>query len=78
MCEVVVVTGYSAEYEDEGSVCAGEVVILLHREDADWCYVRQQNGREAYLPTTCFEKVHTGTESKHTGTERKQCKDYTI
>ncbi|KAA0718770.1 hypothetical protein E1301_Tti021078 [Triplophysa tibetana] len=54
--EMVVVTGYSAEYEDEGSVCAGEVVILLHREDADWCYVRQQNGREAYLPTTCFEK----------------------
>nr|XP_055059205.1 uncharacterized protein si:dkey-97a13.12 [Misgurnus anguillicaudatus] len=51
---VVVVTGYSAEYDDEVCVCAGEVVMLLYQEDAEWCYVRLQNGREGYLPTACL------------------------
>ncbi|XP_065122767.1 uncharacterized protein [Paramisgurnus dabryanus] len=51
---VVVLTGYYAEYDDEVCVCAGEVVMLIYQEDAEWCYVRLQNGREGYLPTACF------------------------
>ncbi|KAI7804014.1 hypothetical protein IRJ41_018446, partial [Triplophysa rosa] len=78
---VVVVTGYSAEYEDEASVCAGEVVILLYREDADWCYVRQPNGREGYLPTTCLEKkqnplrliVTTQSSIQESSNDRRGC-----
>ncbi|XP_059418740.1 jouberin isoform X1 [Carassius carassius] len=51
---MVVAADYSADCDEELSVRAGEVVLLLYQENADWCYVRLQNGKEGYLPTACF------------------------
>lgn len=54
---------YSADSDEELSVRAGEVVLLLYQENADWCYVQLQNGKEGYVPTACFITVlmHTNT-----------------
>ncbi|KAK2900645.1 hypothetical protein QQF64_015389 [Cirrhinus molitorella] len=53
--EMMVVTAdYSADCDEELCVRAGEVVLLLYQENADWCYVRLQSGKEGYLPTACF------------------------
>ncbi|XP_042574691.1 uncharacterized protein si:dkey-97a13.12 [Cyprinus carpio] len=51
---VVVTADYSADCDEELSVRAGEVVLLLYQENADWCYVQLQNGKEGYVPTACF------------------------
>ncbi|XP_043114229.1 uncharacterized protein si:dkey-97a13.12 [Puntigrus tetrazona] len=53
--EMVVVTAdYSTDCDEELCVRAGETVLLLYQENADWCFVRLQNGKEGYLPTVCF------------------------
>ncbi|KAK9979978.1 hypothetical protein ABG768_013380 [Culter alburnus] len=51
---MVVAADYSADSDEEVCVRAGEVVLLLYQENADWCYIRLQNGKEGYLPTACF------------------------
>lgn len=69
--EMVVAADYSADCDEEVCVRAGEVVLLLYQENADWCYIRLQNGKEGYLPTACFTPVFMHT--KHI-----QCTNYTL
>ena len=58
---VTVLYDFNAACEDEISVQAGQTVMLLNKEDADWVWVRRFDGEEGFVPANYTTKpVCTG------------------
>ncbi|XP_070572136.1 serine-rich adhesin for platelets-like isoform X2 [Ptychodera flava] len=47
---LLVLFGFIATEENDLTVRQGEIVTMLNHEDYDWCFVRNQNGKEGFIP----------------------------
>lgn len=48
--QLTVLYDYTAHYENDLSVCRGEVVMLLNDQDEDWFWVSTDDGEEGFVP----------------------------
>jgi hypothetical protein len=53
---VTVLYDFNSRSEDEISVQAGQTVMLLNKEDANWVWVRRFDGEEGFIPANFTTK----------------------
>lgn len=55
--QLTVLYDYTAYYENDISVCRGELVMLLNDQDEDWIWVATEDGEEGFVPRS-FVVLH--------------------